>query len=322
MSQKSLLVILTNLEDFTADYFIAYLEGRGRRYLRLNSESVASHPIAFSIDPPTAPLRGPGLRIGSVDLSPMRSVWYRRLMWPHPPADVYSAVRRFVAGETAHVLAGAIEALSPLWVNHPEATSRAELKLNQLAVAQELGAIVPRTLVTNDPTRASEFVRSLGSVVCKPLHRGLVRVDDGNYAIHTGRLSQDDEDSWLDTVRHCPTMLQEEVSRGLDYRITIIGREEFVAAVRMREGLVDWRVADAGATFEPSVAPRSVLDLCHAMVERMGLRFGAFDFIRSEGGQWVFLEVNPTGEWAWLERAAGFPMRQALEGLLYGAEAQ
>ena len=32
-----------------------------------------------------------------------------------------------------------------------------------------------------------------------------------------------------------------------------------------------------------------------------GYRFGRFDFIRKDGELW-FLELNPNGQWAWLDR--------------------
>ena len=49
----------------------------------------------------------------------------------------------------------------------------------------------------------------------------------------------------------------------------------------------------------------------------LGLRYGAFDFIRAPSGDLVFLELNPTGEWAWLEEELGFGLRDAFIELLY-----
>jgi D-alanine-D-alanine ligase-like ATP-grasp enzyme len=56
---------------------------------------------------------------------------------------------------------------------------------------------------------------------------------------------------------------------------------------------------------------QEVTSLCILMMERMRLKFGAFDFVKTDEGELYFLEVNPTGEWAWLEREMGFPMRDA-----------
>jgi hypothetical protein len=50
----------------------------------------------------------------------------------------------------------------------------------------------------------------------------------------------------------------------------------------------------------------------------VGLLYGAFDFLRTPEGELVFLEINPTGEWAWLEDRLRFPMRDAFIQLFYG----
>jgi len=56
---------------------------------------------------------------------------------------------------------------------------------------------------------------------------------------------------------------------------------------------------------------------CAQMLARLDLVSGAFDFIVSRDGDWFFLEVNPTGEWAWLEEFLGLPIRDAFIEVLY-----
>ena len=46
-------------------------------------------------------------------------------------------------------------------------------------------------------------------------------------------------------------------------------------------------------------------------MDDLGLSYGAFDFIEDVHGQPWFLEVNPAGEFAWLEVQLGFPIRDA-----------
>ena len=54
------------------------------------------------------------------------------------------------------------------------------------------------------------------------------------------------------------------------------------------------------------------------MLNELGLIYGAFDFIRTPNGKLVFLEINPTGEWAWLEEKLDFPMREAFVEVFFG----
>ncbi|MYW03811.1 hypothetical protein GT354_37130 [Streptomyces sp. SID3343] len=49
---------------------------------------------------------------------------------------------------------------------------------------------------------------------------------------------------------------------------------------------------------------------------RMGLFFGAFDFAVRPDGEWVFFEVNPSGQWHWLVRRTGLPLVEAMADAL------
>lgn len=47
-----------------------------------------------------------------------------------------------------------------------------------------------------------------------------------------------------------------------------------------------------------------------------GLRFGALDFLLTPEVAWVFLEVNPNGQWAFIEQATGLPIAAAIADAL------
>jgi hypothetical protein len=51
------------------------------------------------------------------------------------------------------------------------------------------------------------------------------------------------------------------------------------------------------------------------MVGRLGLRFAAIDLLETDDG-YVFLELNPNGQWLWLELMTGVPLAAMLCDLL------
>ena len=48
------------------------------------------------------------------------------------------------------------------------------------------------------------------------------------------------------------------------------------------------------------------------MLKDFGLMFGAFDFIVDQNGDWIFLEINPNGQWLWLEKILGLPISKKI----------
>jgi hypothetical protein len=48
------------------------------------------------------------------------------------------------------------------------------------------------------------------------------------------------------------------------------------------------------------------------------LAFAAIDLARRPDGGYTFFELNPNGQWAWLEQRTGIPLRSRLADLLQG----
>lgn len=312
-----MLLILTSDRDLTADFLISALIERQLPYFRINAEQLAGADLNFAICENGVQRN---LTIGprSLDLKDVGSVWYRRVVQPYPVTTLSSSERTFVAGELKHLAMGLVLNPDVLWVNPIEKVSIAEHKLYQLQLARNVGFRVPRTLVSNNLNGLRDFTASntLGTI-CKPIFHGLFVDGASRYSIYTRRITPGSLDA--DSVSVCPVLLQEEIPRTADVRVTIIGAKCFVADITSAETLVDWRDPEVSVKYTPSEIDSTTYMTCRAMLEKLGLVYGAFDFIRTPEGNLVFLEVNPTGEWAWLEDRLGFPMREAFIEMFFGA---
>jgi hypothetical protein len=76
---------------------------------------------------------------------------------------------------------------------------------------------------------------------------------------------------------------------------------------------VDWRIGgDGELVIEPMVLPEAVARQCRALLARLGLVFGCFDFVVTPAGEYVFLEINQMGQFLWKEeQCAELPLLQA-----------
>jgi len=52
------------------------------------------------------------------------------------------------------------------------------------------------------------------------------------------------------------------------------------------------------------------------LVAAQGLNFGAIDMVLTPDGRYVFLELNPNGQFLWMEDLMGLPMSDAMCDLL------
>lgn len=317
-----MIVIVTNREDYTADYLILELQRRQIDYVRFNVEDFPQHArIAWS-------LRG-GKLDGyfefpkrRVDFSEIKSIWYRRPVPPVPSSGITDSTNfEFAATESQAALDGLWRSLDCFWVSHPDNLRRAEIKLYQLKVATGLGFEIPATIVTNDPTEARSFYQDqVGSVIYKPLQRSrLIRGDDVSL-IYSNPVGPQDFES-LDRVLYAPVLLQKYVPKDVEIRATVIGGQVLTVEIHSQdipESRHDWRRGDtASLRHQAHQLPKDTEAKCVTLVDTLGLAFGAIDLIKTPDGEYVFLEINPNGQWAWIQQLCPeIPLRETLVDLL------
>lgn len=311
-----MLLILTSDKDLTADFLIVELLKRQLPYFRLNAEELTRADFTFSADSEGVQRE---LSVGpkALDLRDVEAVWYRRAVHPSPIAALPPGERFFVTGELRHLAMGLVLNPEITWVNPIDRVSVAEHKLYQLQIARKVGFRVPRTLVSRDPLKLRSFAAAnAAGTICKPIFHGMFVDETSRYSVYTRRVTPESLDA--DCVNICPVLLQEEIPRSADVRATFIGSRCFVADIKGDVPLIDWRDPSVLVRYSASGLNDKVQRMCRNMLEKLGLVYGAFDFVRTPEGDLVFLEVNPTGEWAWLEDRLGFPMRDAFIELFFG----
>jgi MvdD pre-ATP grasp domain/RimK-like ATP-grasp domain len=305
------LVLVSNREDLTADWLVLELERRGEPFLRLCSEDYPTRiGITWTLDRATLELDTG--QLGAADIS---AVWWRRPVAPVLPAAGRGEQAAWATGEARvawDAFWGSVEAH---WVNLPAANARADRKPLQLREAGRLGLNVPATLITNDTPAAQAFAESNGPIVCKALYNGLVPGLDGERALYTQPLSAGAFDD-LGELGPEPYLLQALVKKTADIRVTVIGEQVFACGIDSQtssQTAIDWRqgVAD-DLPHDPveldEATTRRLLDLTAAF----DLRFAAIDLALDRDGRYVFFEINPNGQWAWIEQLTGQPLSAAL----------
>jgi glutathione synthase/RimK-type ligase-like ATP-grasp enzyme len=316
-----LVLVVTNRRDLTADWLILELERRGAGYVRFNTEDYpASTSLTWELDGPTT------LSIGGAEhrLEPPLAIWYRRPLPPRLGDGLPGDAAEWAAGEAEAALTGVWRTRDAVWVNHPDANDRAGSKPEQLRTAARLGLDVPRSVVTDDPEAVRRLAAEVGGeLVCKPLRSGHLSIDGEEGLFFTSRLTSLDGE--LDALGPEPYLFQELVPKLYDVRVTVIGEETFATRIESQseqDARIDWRRVDAGRLeHRVEALPPEIAERCVALVRHYGLRFGAIDFAREPSGRYRFFELNPNGQWAWVEQFTGAPMRSCLADLLLQGDA-
>lgn len=315
MTQPGTVLIIGQEFDPTADHVVALLRGVGAECVRWPT---SMFPMGSSIS--LTALGSGCLRVGKrrIALEDVRSVW----SW-HPapftiPSDLIAEERRFAEAEARAILAALTHQLRCLWVNHPDATRAASCKALQLRTAHDLGLRIPATLMSNDPGDVLDFIsRCRTRVVYKAFSSGLAKTT--GEASFTTPVDPEHVEK-LDLIRNAPGIFQELIPKKFDLRITVIGRRVFATEIHSQSvpnAIHDWRAADvASLAHKPHELPSDVRHSCVAVLERLGLAYGAIDMVVTPDDEYVFLENNPSGQFGWIESTTGVPLTQTLAAML------
>jgi glutathione synthase/RimK-type ligase-like ATP-grasp enzyme len=306
------ILLVTNKRDLTTDFIVVELRRRRRAFHRLNTEDLPQANVRFD------PRAGGSWAIDTSDLNlrleGVGAAYYRRPGAPEPAEARDEATAKYLADEWSAVTKALWNALEGRWLSSPFAILRAEDKPRQLALASALGFDVPETLISNDFAAASAFVATSGAIG-KPLRHSLVERGDAGEVLFTARL---DPLKPMDrtAVSLAPVIYQREVRKAYDVRATVIGNRVFAAAIHSQdsnETEVDWRSGTRlDLRHEALELPADIVDKCRALTRKLDLRYGAIDLIADQDGRYWFLEINPNGQWAWIERRTGLPLASAI----------
>lgn len=313
------LLLTWSGDTYTPDRVAEGLARRGVDPIRVDTDLFPTAlALRWSLGAAGLVQRGDGPLEG-VDPADVVAVWWRRFWQPRLPEDLDPEHAAACVRESWAALRGALRTL-PLarHVNPPGLEPAAEDKLWQLAQARAVGLACPETLITNDPDAVRAFyTQNHGRIITKmltPYSRTLA--GDGAF-VYTSRVGPDDLLA-LDGLALCPMVFQAEIPRAREHRLIWVGGRILSGALPTGDvDGVDWRPQTALA-WERSRVPEALVPRLGQLMARLGLIYGAFDFIETPGGEWIFLEVNPAGEWGMLERDLDLPIGDAIAAALLG----
>jgi glutathione synthase/RimK-type ligase-like ATP-grasp enzyme len=247
-----------------------------------------------------------------IAFSTLRSIWWRRPeSFVLDPGVTDAKVREFCLRECSSFFRGALDSAGVQVVNNPNAQSSAGRKPVQLMMAGRMGLTIPQTLMTNDAEELLSFWRRLdGKCVYKAFTSPSERLAET-------RIMTEEDLKYLDKLRHGPIIVQEKIEKGTDIRVNVFGERVFAASVttHIAQAELDWRL-DLKATWKEHSLPDDVAQKLVALLRALGLHYGCIDLRQRPDGVYVFFEVNPAGQFLFIEVETGQPLTQSMAELL------
>jgi glutathione synthase/RimK-type ligase-like ATP-grasp enzyme len=320
------ILILTREKDLHCDFVTNKIREQGGDTLRINTDKITSN-LSYTFINHGQNVFLNSLLISDTELSfstdSYDTIWYRKPI----PVDVspqYSnkEVSEFINSEY-NIFLKEFYALNnqKKWVNDIWSINRAEFKLNNLNLAHNLGFIIPKTIVTNNPVDAENFAKSCNwNIIVKAFRAKGITHEEKPYVLYTNKVSSEEFEKFKTNIAICPTILQEYIEKQIELRVTVVNEEIFTAAIHSQENALtklDFRVGNT-LNLKHTVyhLPHKVSKALLEFNKYYNLCFSTFDIILTPRGEYVFLECNPNGQWYWIEELTELPISNAVAKLL------
>lgn len=321
-----MILILSDKDDPSVDLVLPKLLQRG---LDVYWWDPADYPAAARL---TSRLTGGSWRHtlvtpdAEIDSAGVSSVWIRRPGRPRAAPSVTEPVHRDFVARTGQILMdGWQQTFDARWFPaRTELLLHTQNKLVNLAAAVRLGFTVPATTVTNDPDElAGMWEDTGGRFIGKEVELVPYQVDGQDHAFYTTSVTRRHLIS-RHRLAYAPVILQPKIDKAVELRVTVVGERAFTVAISSQNSRMtrdDFRHQEGNfAGYSAYELPADVEGRCVELVSSLGLAFGCLDVILTPEGEYVYLELNPNGQWAWAEKLTGLPISTAIADWLAAGE--
>ncbi|MBP6856510.1 MAG: hypothetical protein KBC42_00745 [Candidatus Pacebacteria bacterium] len=190
------------------------------------------------------------------------------------------------------------------WLNDPFSAEMAENKVFQLVAAQKVGLTIPATLISSSPSDVKNFYLKCGGLMINKILSTSPILDKVTFTHLVDECDIDDNLSILIS----PAIFQPLIKKEYELRITIVGNKLFSTKINSQENLatsIDWRVhpvkKKSSIQMEPTLIPLELEVKILNLMRLLNLNYGAVDMIVTPQGDYVFLEINPSGQWYFIQ---------------------
>lgn len=309
-------LIVSSTIDFSTDMVCYRLLEDNEKFYRLNRDEFLKHKIVVDLQNEVMIISIDGEEY-EAQFEHLKGIFFRAPVFLRTQSKKELSVQeQLERNQWSSFLRNLIVFKNANWINNPVSTYRAENKIFQLCIAKEYGLEVPVTYISN----CTDFnLESDKKYIVKSLDTALFYDMENNKEMFTySNVVSGSELNEYD-LTSAPIFIQEFLNPKIDCRVTYVQGKLFpVKILQNGKGLYgDWRMRKEELEYIPFQLPTYVENAIHKLMKKLELNFGGID-LAIVSGEYYFIEVNPTGEWGWLEVKTGTKISKTIKRALAG----
>ncbi|UOE48669.1 grasp-with-spasm system ATP-grasp peptide maturase [Mucilaginibacter sp. SMC90] len=198
-------------------------------------------------------------------------------------------------------------------------------KLYVLELAQDAGLDIPRTLITGDKQYALNFLKNETEVITKIMGSQFLIRNPGTVKMaYTEQVNDRDINEFDDSF--FPSLLQTKISKRYEIRAFYFN-DRFYSMAILSQGNkrteTDYRKYDSELPNRgiPYQLPDEVENRLKTVFAKLNLNSGSADLILDQNHNYIFLEINPIGQFGMVSKPCNYHLEKILANHLITHEA-
>lgn len=186
--------------------------------------------------------------------------------------------------------------------------SRKQNKLLNLKLAKKCGLLIPNSAILSEKKDLFTFYSQENQIITKPIFE-IFTATDGNYHYCNYTQPVSEEMILEQKEKLFPQLFQQKVTKKYELRIFFMFDKYFPLAIFNNTNNVDWRSNINNKNFMrhvPYNLPNEILKKLKNLMDIIGLNTGSIDMIVTPENNYVFLEVNPLGQYSELSEMGNY----------------
>lgn len=293
------ILIVTSSVDLTVDYIIERYKGICKFY-RVNVDMFNHYTFNYNAE------YGFNIKNNYFNIceKEIDSIYYRKPLLPDLSEydDMYHTM---ISRDIVAYINGFVDAFDGKVLSKPSVLKKSENKVYQMKIAKKVGFKIPESSIGTELNIINRLIEHKS--IIKPLTTGKIVCNGRCEIIQTSLIDKKiDED-----ISFTPLYIQKYIDKSYELRVTIVENNIFSVKIEAFDK-IDWRISQEKNKYSVVDIPETIKKKCFNMLKIMNLNFGAFDFIVNKNNEYIFLEVNPNGQWLWLEEELGIMISQKI----------
>ena len=191
------------------------------------------------------------------------------------------------------------------------------VKIENLFLAKEIGLKIPNTTVTSDKKKAIEFSeKCLTGIISKAIRNGIgIYNEEFAYEGLTKEINKSDLSDLSDFF--FPMLLQEKIDKIFEIRSFYLNKKFYTSAIFSQNDektAMDFRNYNESKPNRtpPFKLPNEIENKLIQLFEKLGMSSGSIDLIYNTSGEYIFLEVNPIGQFSQVSRPCNYYLEEII----------